>query len=328
MSQIPSALLLPIFAFLTGPTLLAQEAISHGDAVARVWEVTGSEGSESWFSMSLDGGLTFGRPRSTEFVLRLRYSEFDPLRDEEPGVSKDLRAGEKSELFMVQFKAKSVEPWRQAVESKGAVQHRFLADHAGIWRMSAAVAAEVATLPFVRWVGFFHPAYKLEDELLAGWAHGMLPALRRYRIVVGEWGPAEKEIVQARLAALGAETALSIDEGWVLEAFLTPAQLLHVIHMDEVLGVDRWSTPEEDMNNARALMGANYLEVVAGLTGQGVRAEVCDGGLDTSHSDWSGSRSPTIHGTELKIWLNLLSKKTRTRTKQNTPKTVLKFSKS
>ena len=185
MSQIPSALLLPIFAFLTGPTLLAQEAISHGDAVARVWEVTGSEGSESWFSMSLDGGLTFGRPRSTEFVLRLRYSEFDPLRDEEPGVSKDLRAGEKSELFMVQFKAKSVEPWRQAVESKGAVQHRFLADHSGIWRMSAAVAAEVATLPFVRWVGFFHPAYKLEDELLAGWAHGMLPALRRYRIVVG-----------------------------------------------------------------------------------------------------------------------------------------------
>ncbi len=297
MNPIPSVFLLPVFALLLGSTLRAQEEILHGDAVALVWEEAGPDGFESWFTLSLDGGRTFGRARSTSFTLRLRFSEFDPVRDEEPAIPTALKAGKDAELFIVQFLAKSAQPWREAVEDLGAVSHRFLADHAGIWGMTPETASRVRELPFVRWVGPFHPAYKMEDALLAAWKNEALPRWQRYRIIVGERGPRQKAFVQARLAALGAETELNIDEGWVLEAFLTPAQLMQTLHMPEVLGVDRWSAPEVDMNHARAVMGANHLESVAGLTGQGVRAEVCDSGLDTSHSDWSGSRAPTMHGS-------------------------------
>ncbi|HBF23242.1 MAG TPA: peptidase S8 [Planctomycetes bacterium] len=264
--------------------------------MARVWSDP-AVSAGSWYSLSLDGGDTFGRPKFSEFKIRLRYAEFDPARGDEPFVHPVLTAGEVPDLFIVQFRAKSAESWRESIELMGGVNYRFLADHAGIWALDPELVPRVRDLPFVRWVGAFHPAYKMEDALLAAWETDLLPSLQRYRIIVGERGPRQKAIVKSRLAAIGATTELSIDEGWVLEAFLTPAQLLQVVHMPEVLGLDRWGAPEVDMNNARAMMGANYLETIEGLTGQGVRAEVCDGGLDTNHADWSGSRAPTIHGS-------------------------------
>jgi hypothetical protein len=58
------------------------------------------------------------------------------------------------------------------------------------------------------------------------------------------------------------------------------------------------------MDNVRAVGGANYVESVAGYTGQGVRGEVMDNGCQTSHPDFAGRilvrRGPAaleFHGT-------------------------------
>ncbi len=269
------------------PSLLERDG-----TVAITWEVEG----RPWYAVSLDGGLTFGRPRSTPWELTLRYGTFDPLQDAEPEVEPFLMARADHRLFIVQYVAKGLEPWREEIRAMGAEDLRFLAWHANIWRMDLETAARVAELPFVRWVGAFHPAYKMEDAILADWRAGRLTEPARYRIVVGAWGLADKQIVAGRVEEIGGTVEAMIPQGLVLEATLSPAQLVEVLHMSEVLGVDRWSAPEDDMDIVRARMGADYIEATTyGFSGQGVRAEVMDGNLDSNHPDWANA--PLWHGS-------------------------------
>ncbi|MHC4823026.1 MAG: S8 family serine peptidase [Planctomycetota bacterium] len=264
------------------------QSMRHGEVVTETWTTQDPrEGAQAWYRISLDGGATFGRDRATHYHLQLRYATFDPLRDSAPFVAPHLAAPEEgNELWIVQYIAKGVEPWRTELRALGAVDHRFLGMHANIWQMSAESAAEAARLPFVRWVGPFHPAYKLENELVDAWREGA-PMARRYNIVVGEWGPAQKAELVGLIGEIGGTVEQAIDEGWIVSATLDGEQLLQV----------------EDMDIVRSVMGADYLETVAGYTGQGVRAEVMDSGLDTSHVDWnnppllSTSTGAASHGT-------------------------------
>ena len=77
--------------------------------------------------------------------------------------------------------------------------------------------------------------------------------------------------------------------------------------MKEVLFIDEASEPEDDMDIAREIGGGDYIELVRGYTGQGVRAEVMDSGLRTTHADFqnnpalihTGNGSSTSHGTSV-----------------------------
>lgn len=269
--------------------------VERAGVVAVTWSELRADGSlQPWYRISLDGGASFGRARETSYELQLNYANFDPLADGEPAIANELRARGGNELYIVQYITQGLEPWRDEIRALGAVDHRFLAWHANIWRMDAATAARVAELPFVRWVGAFHPAYKLEPVLL-GELRGAAAEARRYRLVAGEWGPAQKAILADRVRALGARVDAMIDEGWILEATLDRAQLLDVLQQPELLGVDRWSAPEDDMDNVRALMGGNYLESLTGFDGSGVRAEDFDSGFDIGRPEWR--HAPVLHGS-------------------------------
>lgn len=310
----PSLPLGVALAFLAGGPLLAQDpgdavrwsggalqhapsatvegvtALHHGATVAVTWQ----EAGVPHFAVSLDGGRSFGRARATSYDLMLRYGAFDPLRDGQPPVPAELSAPADGELWIVQYVTKGLEPWREEIRALGAIDHRFLANHANVWRMDAATAELVQKLPFVRWVGPFHPAYKASDELLAQLgADSYQP--HRLRLQVGEWGPREKLEVAAEVREMGAMVDLEIDEGWVLEATLDRSQLLRILSLPQVVGVDEWSAPQTDMNNVRTVMGANYIETVAGYDGSGVIAEDCDTGLDSVHPDWVAPRAPISH---------------------------------
>lgn len=272
------------------------QTIRTGSVVAQTWTVSTPAGEESWFRLSYDGGKTFSRDRSLPTDVMLRYAEFDPIGDGEPAVPDALSASADNRLWIVQYVAPGTEAWRETIRAAGAVDHRFLAWHSNVWEMDAATAEAVGTLPFVRWVGAFHPVYKLENEVRDAWLAGTL-APRRFNVEVAAWGVSHKDELVPFIQGLGGTILKAIPEGWVVEAYLTPAQVVEVARHPHVLGVDRVGDPENDMNNARALMGSNYIETQAGWTGQGVRAEVMDGGVDKSHVDWSGASTPIYHGT-------------------------------
>jgi hypothetical protein len=287
MILISSTLLLGAMAYMPASQAPEIQSMQRGNVIAETWTTAADGGlDQDWYRLSLDGGVTFGRDRATHYRLELRHGSFDPLRHEAPAVAPTLTADtSNNQLWIVQYIAKGAESWREELRALGGTDHRFLGMHANIWQMSPEAAALAADLPFVRWVGPFHPAYKLENELLAEWKTGAMQT-RRYNIVVGEWGPLQKSELVALINQLDGSVQEAWDQGWIVSATLNSEQLKSVVHSPLVLGIDRWSAPETDMDNVRNVMGGNYVETVGGFTGQGVRAEVMDSGLDTSHADW------------------------------------------
>ena len=85
-----------------------------------------------------------------------------------------------------------------------------------------------------------------------------------------------KQSVGNRIASIGGIVEVIHTGEFLLQATLTPEQLLEVVHYNEVHFVDRCHPAGPLMHGARAIAGANYVEHVAGYTGEGVVGEVVD----------------------------------------------------
>lgn len=282
-----SLLLAPLLAQAQAPNPSLSSLKTNG-VVAETWTTPQVDGTvQDWYRLSLDDGATFSRDRATHYNIQLRYSVFDPLRDALPEMEKEFQASvEDNQLWIVQYITKGVEPWREELRSLGGVDHRYLGMHANIWQMSAETAAEVAAKPYVRWVGAFHPVYKLENAMLDAYRSDGFETTR-YNVLVGARGMSQKSVVADLIREAGGEVHVAEAGGFALSASLNAEQVMQVIHHPMVLGIDRWGGAETDMDIVRGVMGADYLETIAGYSGQGVRAEVMDGGLDPTHADWS-----------------------------------------
>jgi len=254
------------------------------------------------YRVALDG-VTWSRPRATTYSVRLRFGEFDPLVSTPDVGELPLPTG--GGLFLVQYHTQPLEAFGRALEDLGGTVHRFMTDHTHVVHLPGAAVEQVAALPFVRWVGTYQPAYRLDEVLLADLTAGRLEAQRRYVIQVLERGPAMKAVVAERIRAAGGTVEAQIPEGFMLEATLSPAQLAAVLAYDQVLWVDAWGGPVTYMDKVRVDGGAEFLEAVTGWTGQGVAGEVLDSGILEGHQAFSsvllhkGNSSNTSHGTSV-----------------------------
>ncbi len=251
--------------------------------LAVLWDEQSADGLITpYYAISLDG-RSVQRSTATDYRLKLRYAEFDPLAGV-PAVPAEL-ANAASRIHIVQFVTQPLDIYREQLALLGAKIHRFLPRHAYIVEMEPQVRDAVAALPFVRWVGVYEPAYRLDDALLAGLtADNVLPPAR-YNIQVFERGIKQQQVVGAFLSALGGTTDQVIPEGFVMQATLDGAQLLEVARLDQVMFIDPWGAPEPDMNLGREASGANYIETFGGFDGTNVRGEVMDGNVLDTHID-------------------------------------------
>jgi serine protease AprX len=98
--------------------------------------------------------------------------------------------------------------------------------------------------------------------------------------------------------ASGARTMRVTADAWCMRQLLD---------RHDILWVEREAAPETDGEFVREFGGANYVELLDGLTGAGVVLEVFDGGVRTTHADFETSppilRTPndgaTDHGTSV-----------------------------
>jgi len=246
-------------------------------------------------------GQTFAFARETSYEIKLSPTEFDPLLGV-PDVSPSLRADPSGQLFIVQFVTQPLEEFRQEIRRLGGTVYGFLPNNAHVVKMNEMTRGQVQALPYVRWVGPYHPAYRLEGFLRENLDQaGVLFPLQIYNVGVFESGLGQKNLVAQRITQIGGTIEVLPTDGFLFYATLTPPQLLSVIRWDEVAFVDRWTPPELDMNIARdkSISGANYVEGVAGYLGAGVRGEVMDRNLDTNlpslHPAFR-SIPPVLHG--------------------------------
>ncbi|HYO69572.1 MAG TPA: S8 family serine peptidase [Archangium sp.] len=263
-------------------------------------------GRQPHYAYSREGVTALGRVRPTSYVVRLQDAEFEPLQGLRPVANNQLAAGADNTLHLVQFLATPLPEFRQAIEAQGGKVLRFLSDHTFLVEMAAGSRARMAELPYVRWVGPYHPEYRLERELRESLL-GLREAQpeQRYSIMLGEGGGKRQDDVARLVRRLGGRVELIEPGGLRIEATLTQAQLRQLARANEVQFIDRWGGPGEvDMDIVRTTGGANYLETLRGWTGQGVRGEIFDTELLTTHQEWptapivhSPGTTGSLHGT-------------------------------
>ena len=312
ISLIICALCIPTAWNATGNMMFSQEnrtvvnerciTLPDSSTVLKLWDEKLDTGEiVPFYSISVDGGKSLVRTVEASYEIGLRYAHFDPLMSE-PSIVPLLTASDDMHLFIVQFFTQPLQEFQDALTGLGGVIRHYIAQYAYLVEMSESVRSEVETLPYVRWVGPYHPAYRLEEFLVDNLddAYQIYPH-QRYNIQV--LSVEQKTIVAKRIESIGGSVNTADAGKLLIEATLTPNQLFVVIRWDEVNFVDQWGPYEADMNIVREISGANHIESVAGYNGSGVRGEVFDAGFNLNHVDFQhhplilhGSVGSDTHG--------------------------------
>ncbi len=298
-AQDPGLSNVPVFQERVFQTRVFQTRVFQamdGTVVGKQW----NEDGKSFFRLSRDG-REFTPASVADYTLELRFRRFDPLV-EAPAVPFELAAADSAGLFIVQYWTPGLDAYRQTMALAGAENLLFLANAANVYALPPGSREAFAALPFVRAVVPFHPAYKLEEVLLAGIAAKATDELR-VNVLTMHRGAASKETVGQLVRSLGGKVEDVSNETMLMSVTLTVDRLPALAACNEVQWIDRWSAPSADMDIAREFHGANYVEGLTGVTGLGVRVEVMDGGCDQIHPDITNfalhgaTNGASAHGT-------------------------------
>jgi hypothetical protein len=100
-------------------------------------------------------------------MLRFREYHFDPLVSE-PSLPVKLTANYKAgvpALYLVQLYGPPKDEWLEDLEARGVESLGYFASEAHRMRMTPRQAARIERLEFIRWVGPYHPAYRVSPYL-------------------------------------------------------------------------------------------------------------------------------------------------------------------
>ncbi|MFN0132960.1 MAG: S8 family serine peptidase, partial [Phycisphaerales bacterium] len=279
-----------VVVHMTDNAVMGQKSIRvpGSETVVATWQERVDGQWRTYSAISQNGRSLSGRVREISHSIDLAYQAFDPLAGE-PAVDARLQAAATNDQYIVQFVTIALPELQKAIEAAGGTIIRFLPDTAVLVRMPAATRARVAGMPHVRWVGANHVAYKVEPGIVASILAGAdAQAEARYSIECATEGPADQQKVADAIRALGGAVDVLTPDQYRMEATLNEAQLLAVAAMNEVHYIDPWGGPaQKDMNIVRSSGGGNFIESTLGLTGQGVRGEVFDSELRTTHQEFS-----------------------------------------
>ena len=261
-----------------------------------LWEENAPNGTPiPFYAISLDGAKV-DYVTDTSYGILVRSGELDG-KINEPLVDARLKGGADTNLYIVQFWTQPLPEFRSAIEGLGGAVFHYLPMHAVLARMTPIVRDQVASLPFVRWVGPFHPVYRLDESLVNELISNSSPVLERvYTITLLENEAAAKNTVASRVMELGGCIEFIDSDSPFLYATLTSDQLRQIVRMDEVLFIGIRTETGTDMDLVRNLSGANHIESAGGFSGEGVRGEVIDKGLCTDGDPTACDRQPcSVH---------------------------------
>ncbi len=223
--------------------------------------------------LSRDGGANWAAQNPIDTVLHTRFGNFDPKTP--PLLPSKLMAGPKSRLFLVQFESQIIREFRSAIQAVGGEIKHYLPSQSYLVRMDRANIGKAQAMPFVRTVTDFHLGFKLEPEIQA--RLGRNPSVQQRYVIVMVDKRADSRAAVAAAKAAGAEVNLEPAGGILFEATMDEKVLLDLAADNTVLWIERWSAPEDDVDNARIQGGTNYVEAQAGIDGKGMYGHIAEG---------------------------------------------------
>jgi hypothetical protein len=246
--------------------------------------------------------------------LHLRFATFDPLGGQ-PKVPEELVARPTGRLWIVQARGQLDQPFREALSRAGATPLRHVPDDAYVVSLAQDAVEAVRGLKVVRWVGPYHPAYRIDpgvfsEPIEAGGQK--LPrkepaGFRRVRVYLFESSVAVKTAVAEAVRAASGEMLFQSTHGFYLVVNVPRDQVAALARRDEVCAIERafegfepqqfgpgevygGSKARVTMEQIRELCGAEVLKK-AGYEGLGVRVAFWDDNIRTDHIDLL-TRSP------------------------------------
>ena len=263
-----------------------------------LWTEESADGNQQpFYAISLDGEKV-NLTHSTSYDLELQSGSFDPVQGE-PAVPVALQADALNEVYMVQFVTQPLEVFQDQLESLGAHGLFFLPYNALLVQMTPEVRDAVAQLPYVRHVGPYHPAYKLDvsilDEIASAGPVGT--EVREFSVMAFGRGPANQQKIAERIIGMGGEVINTCPEGFRMTVRMTLPQTVEIAYLNETHFIDPWGPGGPDMDIVRQIGGAVPTLSNAGFTGQGVRGEIFDTEVDGDHPEWNG-QTPLYHSPD------------------------------
>ncbi len=222
--------------------------------------------------------------------------KFDPLSEEVP-VPESLRvkpepAGEN--FYIVQFEGPVLEGWKEELEKLGVKLYDYINYFAFIVRATEQERQRVEKLPYVRWVGLFHPGYKLDPNL------GKIiydPTDSLYRVLVWFFPDVDTVYARKQIEALGGEIVYVVYAPKYrivrYDVRIAFEQVKELAFIPEV----KWVTPQarKELKNHTTTFNVQHFGSCTfcadrdttcwakGLHGEGQIIGICDTGLDYNH---------------------------------------------
>ncbi|WP_394621175.1 S8 family serine peptidase [Lentzea sp. JNUCC 0626] len=194
--------------------------------------------------------------------------------------------------YLLQFRTTLSDGQRHQLQGLGVRLGTFVENGTYLARMASTT--RVSRLSYVRDVRPF----QAQPQIMALGSSD-------YLITLVEQDARDQQAVAAKVKSLGGKVnTISASREHIL-ANLDAGQAAQLAKLPAVAAIDPVSAPETDMAISRESSGANYIESVGNYRGQGVRGEVMDGGLRTTHQEFrarpplmhTGNSASTSHGT-------------------------------
>ena len=244
------------------------------------------QGAAPSSNLAISSRLT-GNMQPQPLKIRLQYESFDPLTAE-PQVPDELQIDASPAgggLYLVQFDGPVQTDWKQALESAGVRLYAYIPDYAFICSLDGVTPDVVSSLPHVRWVGDYQPAYRLAEALRD-------PALTKssmtLSLVVVLAPGADMRGFAGQVAELGGglvepEDIVTDGEFSQLQRLELPAaELISLAALDDVLWIEPYAIPQVQNDVAGSeIMQAQEIRSRLSLFGKGQIVGVSDTGLDT-----------------------------------------------
>jgi len=97
--------------------------------------------------------------------ISLTTAKFDPIRDGEPQIPLELKEKEEdTTIYILQFIGPIKNYWKITLKEKGVKIYGYIPHYAFLVKMESSKKEEILSLPFIRWIGVYHPYYKISPK--------------------------------------------------------------------------------------------------------------------------------------------------------------------
>lgn len=212
--------------------------------------------------------------------INMKSMRFDPLISE-PEIDTALSYDVPKGYYLVQCIAPTMSSWVLDIQNLGGKILGYIPEFTYLVSMDSVTSEKVSKLPFIRWIGIYHPAYKIQEDLLKKSSELEL------NVVIFRDKIENFDLVREELIKIGGTITREEPESSIIGVKIEPSKISEIANIPQVEWMDEYTYPVALMNNVREFTQAVLL-YPDGFNGTGIVGEVKDNGIDQSHPDFVG----------------------------------------